>query len=59
MQGDVALTCIALGIPAITMSRGGVSRKAHSPAESWEDKDSHIAIQTVLLLALVEAEMVR
>ena len=50
---------ISLGIPAITMSRGGVSSKAHSPAESWEDKDSHIAIQTALLLVLAEAEMVR
>ena len=26
---------IAAGIPAITIARGGVSRNAHSPDESW------------------------
>jgi acetylornithine deacetylase/succinyl-diaminopimelate desuccinylase-like protein len=48
---------ISLGIPAMTLSRGGKSSKAHSPAESWEDKDSHIAIQVALLTVLAQAGM--
>jgi len=46
---------MSLGVPAITISRGGVSKNAHAPNESWEDKDSHIAIQAALLLLVAEA----
>ncbi len=46
---------ISLGQPAITISRGGVSKKAHSLDESWQDVDSHIAIQIALLIALAQA----
>lgn len=46
---------MSLGIPAITISRGGVSKNAHAPNESWEDKDSHLAIQATLLLLVAEA----
>ncbi len=46
---------ISLGIPAITISRGGVSRRAHAPDESWTNTDSHIAIQVGLLLVLAQA----
>lgn len=46
---------MSLGIPAITISRGGVSENAHAPNESWEDKDSHVAIQAVLLVLVAEA----
>ena len=46
---------ISLGIPAVTISRGGVSRDAHSLRESWEDVDAHIALQSALLLVLAEA----
>ncbi len=46
---------ISLGIPAITMSRGGRSRNAHAPNESWEDDESHLATQILLLTVLAEA----
>ncbi|MFK8031783.1 MAG: M20/M25/M40 family metallo-hydrolase [Gammaproteobacteria bacterium] len=50
---------ISLSVPAITMSRGGKSRNAHAPNESWEDIDSHEAIQTLLLTLLMEAGYTR
>jgi len=46
---------ISIGVPAITMSRGGVSKDAHSPAETWQNIDGHIAIQAGLLTVLAEA----
>lgn len=46
---------MSLGIPAVTMSRGGISRNAHAPNESWENKDAHIAVQALLLTTLAEA----
>lgn len=46
---------ISIGIPAITLSRGGVSKGSHSLGESWENKDGHIAIQFGLLTVLAEA----
>lgn len=48
---------ISLGIPAITISRGGVSKNAHAPNESWENTDAHLAIQAALLALIAEAEM--
>lgn len=48
---------MSLGVPAITIGRGGISRNAHAPNESWENKDSHIAMQSALLMLLAEAEM--
>ncbi|MEE2567658.1 M20/M25/M40 family metallo-hydrolase [Hyphobacterium marinum] len=49
---------MSLGVPAITISRGGISRDAHSPDESWEDVDAHVALQATLLLILAEAELI-
>jgi len=46
---------ISLGIPAITMSRGGVSEGSHSLHETWQDKNSHVAIQIGLLALIAEA----
>tara|TARA_R110000868_G_scaffold57591_2_gene177821 strand:+ start:53777 stop:55102 length:1326 start_codon:yes stop_codon:yes gene_type:complete len=46
---------ISRGVPAITMSRGGISLNAHAPNESWQDVDSHKAIQIALLTVLAEA----
>jgi len=46
---------ISIGVPAITMSRGGISEDSHSPAESWQNKDGHLAIQIGLLTLLAEA----
>ncbi len=49
---------ISRGIPALTLSRGGVSQNALAPNESWEDVEAHRAIQVALLLALAEAGLV-
>lgn len=49
---------IARGIPAVTIARGGVSRNSHSPDESWENVESHRAIQAALLLVLATAGLV-
>lgn len=46
---------IDLGIPAITLSRGGITRHAHSLDEEWEDVDAHKAPQALLLTLLAEA----
>ncbi len=46
---------LSIGVPAITLSRGGISRGSHSPAESWENVDSHLALQICLLTLLSEA----
>lgn len=46
---------LSLGIAAVTMGSGGIGRNAHAPNESWEDKDSHIALQILLLTLLAEA----
>lgn len=49
---------ISKGLPAITISRGGISTGAHSFEETWTDKDSHIAIQVALLISLAQAEYI-
>jgi acetylornithine deacetylase/succinyl-diaminopimelate desuccinylase-like protein len=46
---------IALGIPAVTIGRGGIGAYNHSPDEYWVNRDGHLAIQRALLLALAEA----
>jgi len=46
---------ISIGVPAITLSRGGISKDSHSPAESWENVDSHLSLQIVMLTLLAEA----
>lgn len=43
---------ISLGIPAITVSRGGESGASHAPEEWWRNSNSHIAPQIGLLVAL-------
>jgi acetylornithine deacetylase/succinyl-diaminopimelate desuccinylase-like protein len=49
---------LSLGIPAITISRGGRGGNAHSPNEWWENKDAHIGIQIGLITLLAEAGLV-
>ena len=49
---------ISKGIPAVTMSRGGVSGGSHSPDEWWQNVDGHVGIQIGLLTLLAEAGMV-
>ncbi|MBT5218502.1 MAG: M20/M25/M40 family metallo-hydrolase [Woeseia sp.] len=46
---------ISKGIPAVTMSRGGISGNSHSPDEWWQNDDGHIGIQIGLLTLLTEA----
>ena len=50
---------LSIGVPAITLSRGGVSSDAHSPSEYWENRDSHLALQVNLLTLLAEAGVAR
>ncbi len=46
---------ISIGIPAVTMSRGGRGGDAHAPTEWWENVDGHVAVQIGLLTLLAEA----
>ena len=46
---------IALGVPAVTIGRGGVGGEGHSPGEWWINRDSYLAIQRALLLVVAEA----
>lgn len=50
-----ANTPISLGIPAITIGRGGVGGNTHAPDEWWIDRDSEKAVQRALLIMLAEA----
>lgn len=50
---------ISKGLPAITISRGGISTGAHSFKETWTDQDAHVAIQIALLITLAQAEYVK
>ena len=46
---------IALGVPAVTIGRGGKGFGAHSLDEGWVNVDGHLAIQRALLLLVAEA----
>lgn len=46
---------ISLGIPAVTIGRGGLGGENHSPGEWWINRDGHLAIQRALLLVVAEA----
>jgi acetylornithine deacetylase/succinyl-diaminopimelate desuccinylase-like protein len=46
---------ISKGIPAVTMSRGGISGNSHAPDEWWQNVDGHIGIQIGLVTLLAEA----
>ena len=46
---------LSLGVPAVTIARGGVSRGAHSASESWTDQDSQKMTRAALLTLLAEA----
>jgi tripeptide aminopeptidase len=50
-----ANTPIALGIPAITIGRGGRGGEAHAPGEWWLDVDAPRSVQRALLILLAEA----
>jgi di/tripeptidase len=46
---------ISIGIPAVTVSRGGISGNAHSLDEWWQPVDVHLGPQLGLLILLAEA----
>jgi acetylornithine deacetylase/succinyl-diaminopimelate desuccinylase-like protein len=46
---------LSKGIPAVTMSRGGISGNSHAPDEWWQNADGHIGIQIGLVTLLAEA----
>ena len=46
---------ISLGVPAITIGRGGIGLGGHSLNEWWMNRDGHLAIQQALLLLVAEA----
>lgn len=46
---------ISKGIPAVTMSRGGISSNGHAPTESWQNSDGPLSLQIALLTLLAEA----
>ena len=49
---------IALGIPAVTLGRGGRGGDGHAPGEWWINEDGHLAIQRALLVVAAEAGLV-
>ncbi len=46
---------MSLGIPSITISRGGINERSHSIDEYWVAKDQHLGPQAALLISLLEA----
>ena len=46
---------ISRGLPAVTMSRGGVSGNTHSSDEWWQNVDGHVGMQIGLITLLAEA----
>ncbi len=48
---------ISLGIPAITISRGGKGGRGHAPDEWWQDVDAYKAVQVGLLTLLAETKV--
>ncbi|MFV0480732.1 MAG: M20/M25/M40 family metallo-hydrolase [Campylobacteraceae bacterium] len=43
---------VSLGVPAITIGKGGIAKAGHSLSESYENKDGYLATQNALLLTL-------
>lgn len=52
-------TPISLGIPAVTIGRGGIGANGHALDEYWVNREGYVAIQRGLLLTLATAGMVR
>jgi tripeptide aminopeptidase len=46
---------ISMGIPAVTIGRGGVGGDNHSPTEWWINREGYKAIQRALLILVAEA----
>ena len=50
---------ISLGVPAVTIGRGGTEGETHSPGEWWINRNGTRGIHRALLLLLAEAGMSR
>jgi tripeptide aminopeptidase len=46
---------ISLGVPAVTIGRGGLGGNGHAPDEYWVNRDAPLAVQRALLLVVAEA----
>jgi di/tripeptidase len=46
---------IAMGVPAVTIGRGGAGSNGHAPDEYWINRDAFLAVQRALLLVTAEA----
>ena len=46
---------ISLGVPAVTIGRGGIGGNGHAPDEYWVNDAGHLAIQRAILLVVAEA----
>lgn len=46
---------IALGVPAVTIGRGGQGSNGHAPDEFWVNVDAYLAVQRALVLVVAEA----
>lgn len=46
---------ISLGIPAVSIGRGGISENGHAPEEYWVDRDAPRAVKRALLVVLMES----
>ena len=61
VQGELARSStdsnvpIALGIPAVTIGRGGQGANGHAPDEFWINVDAYLAVQRALVLVVAEA----
>ena len=50
---------ISLGVPAVTIGRGGDGGGGHSPGEWWRNENGTLAIRNALLLLVSEAGLAR
>ena len=61
VEGDLARSStdsnvpIAMGVPAVTIGRGGAGSNGHAPDEYWINRDAFLAVQRALLLVVAEA----
>jgi di/tripeptidase len=46
---------ISMGIPAVSIGRGGISGDSHAPEEYWVDRDATKAVKRALLVVLLES----
>jgi tripeptide aminopeptidase len=47
----------SIGIPAVTIGRGGIGGGAHSLDEWWINKDGYLAVQQALLLVMMQGNV--